>query len=79
MWDTSSLKPVIEPTTPALEGKVLTTGPPGRSPIKILKIQRASWLVTTGRCWEGGMAGEGMEDPHPSAHALLFCLALSEL
>ena len=29
MWDP---QPGIEPTPPALEGKVLTTGPPGKSP-----------------------------------------------
>ena len=30
MWDLNSL-PVIEPSAPALEGKVLTTGPPEKS------------------------------------------------
>ena len=25
---------MTEPTTPALEGEILTTGPPGKSPIK---------------------------------------------
>ena len=30
MWDPSS-QPGIEPTSPALEGEVLTTGPPGKS------------------------------------------------
>ena len=27
-----ALRPGIEPTPPALEGEVLTTGPPGKSP-----------------------------------------------
>ena len=31
MWDLSS-RPGIEPASPALEGEVLTTGPPGESP-----------------------------------------------
>ena len=30
MWDLPG--PGIEPTPPALEGEVLTTGPPGKSP-----------------------------------------------
>ena len=30
-WRILVLQPGIEPTTPALEGKVLTTGPPGKS------------------------------------------------
>ena len=31
MWDLSP-RPGIEPTPPALESEVLTTGPPGKSP-----------------------------------------------
>ena len=31
----SAPQPGIEPAPPALEGKVLTTGPPGKSPQKI--------------------------------------------
>ena len=34
MWDLSS--PVIEPAPPALEGEVLSTGPPGKSYTKYL-------------------------------------------
>ena len=33
MWDlSSSAGPGVEPTSPALEGGFLTTGPPGKSP-----------------------------------------------
>ena len=38
MWDLNSL-PGIEPSPPALEGKVLTTGPPGKSPfLTVLRL-----------------------------------------
>ena len=30
----------IKPTTPVLEGKILTTGPPGKSPYCILKCNK---------------------------------------
>ena len=30
--------PGIEPTPPALEGRFLTTGPPGKSPIPLLMV-----------------------------------------
>ena len=33
-------QPRIEPTTPALEGEVLTTGPPGKSPIIEIKVEK---------------------------------------
>ena len=41
-------RPGIEPASPALEGEVLTTGPPGKSQDKSFKIhvlQNSNWLV----------------------------------
>ena len=40
-------QPGIEPTSPALEGEVLTTGPPGKSQVSIL-----TWLQSV--VWPGG-------------------------
>ena len=37
MWDLSS-RPEIEPTFPALKGRFLTTGPPGKSPFVFLIV-----------------------------------------
>ena len=36
-------RPGIEPAPPALEGKVLTTGPPGKSPNVFLKNDVKHW------------------------------------
>ena len=33
-----SPQPGIEPTPPALESKVLTTGPPGKSPVSFIFV-----------------------------------------
>ena len=33
-------QPRIKPTPPALEGEVLTTGPPGKSPIIEIKVEK---------------------------------------
>ena len=35
--------PGIEPTPPALEGKVLTTGPPGKRPTDVIKLGILRW------------------------------------
>ena len=41
MWDLSS-RPGIEPTSPALEGGFLTTGPPGKSLCSFFKKNNIS-------------------------------------
>ena len=52
MWDLSS-RPGIEPTPPALEGKVLTTGLPGKSPVPEILCQTLCELVTSSWSTEG--------------------------
>ena len=45
-----ALPPGIKPTPPALEGEVLTSGPPGKSQII---------LIITSHCWKIGRFGLG--------------------
>ena len=50
--------PGIEPAPPALEGKVLTTGPPGKPPLKFTFISKFSpipFRLTV--CWEAHSVG----------------------
>ena len=35
-----ALRPGMEPPAPALEGEVLTTGPPGKSHYRVFKVPR---------------------------------------
>ena len=35
-----ALRPRIKPAPPALEGEVLTTGPPGKSPRQVILMNR---------------------------------------
>ena len=44
MWYLS-LQPGTKPTPPTLEGEVLTTEPPGKSPYKMLKVIMQTNLV----------------------------------
>ena len=46
--------PGMEHIPPALEGKVLTSGPPGKSPINLLLVKDHEWEPTlTKRPWGG--------------------------
>ena len=49
MWDLSPPAPGTEPTSPALQGRVLTTGPPRKSPTVFLLDSRATFPVLTTR------------------------------
>ena len=42
-------RPGIKPALPALEGKVLTTGLPGKSPRFVLNLSRSPWPLVGGK------------------------------
>ena len=43
------------------------------------EVWRASWLVNTSGCWEGGMPGEGMETPYNPSPYLALCISSTSL
>ena len=53
MWDLSS-QPGIEPVPPALEGEVLTTGPPGKSLEHVVLLMVAGVAEKKPRVWAVG-------------------------
>ena len=49
-WGILAPQPEIEPTPPALEGKILTSGPPGKSPLQFLIVHAFGVMSKNSSC-----------------------------
>ena len=69
MWDLNS-QPGIKPVSPALEGGLLTSGPPGKSPLLLVFQTQLCLLAPCASVRAGPLPGNAL--PYCSSFLLLL-------